>query len=172
MFSGTAYNGAYQSKDNVPTATGTRYCSGACQKRVSRYAPASSCLWSGCIPARAAALRVHERGPWSASNACRCRWPLQPAGLCEIPPRLSMWTFRDWFPFQGGFQQQFPNNYVAAWSPSATGFFDISSVFQVNGLAPQQFKHQNYRGSQSRPRNKQRPAIQSQQQSNNEQVRG
>ncbi|XP_019761782.1 la-related protein 4B isoform X3 [Dendroctonus ponderosae] len=66
--------------------------------------------------------------------------------------------------------QQFPNNYVAAWSPSATGFFDISSVFQVNGLAPQQFKHQNYRGSQGRPRNKQRPAIQSQQQqSNNEQ---
>lgn len=53
---------------------------------------------------------------------------------------------------------------MAAWPPSATGFFDISSVFQVNGLAPQQFKHQTYRTTQSRPRNKQRPPMQQQQQ--------
>lgn len=52
---------------------------------------------------------------------------------------------------------------MAAWPPSATGFFDISSVFQVNGLAPQQFKHQTYRTTQSRPRNKQRPPMQQQQ---------
>ncbi|XP_050295797.1 la-related protein Larp4B-like isoform X2 [Anthonomus grandis grandis] len=67
----------------------------------------------------------------------------------------------------GPYQQQYPNTaYVTAWPPSATGFFDISSVFQVNGLAPQQFKPQNnYRGSgQNRPRNKQRGG-QSQQQS-------
>ncbi|CAH1975430.1 unnamed protein product [Acanthoscelides obtectus] len=43
-------------------------------------------------------------------------------------------------------QQQFFAS--VAWPPSATGYFDISSVFQVNGLAPQGFKHpsQTYGG--------------------------
>nr|CAH7728709.1 unnamed protein product [Callosobruchus chinensis] len=36
-------------------------------------------------------------------------------------------------------QQQFFAS--VAWPPSATGYFDISSVFQVNGLAPQGYKH-------------------------------
>ncbi|CAG9770962.1 unnamed protein product [Ceutorhynchus assimilis] len=62
------------------------------------------------------------------------------------------------------YQQQFPNAYVATWPSSNTSFFDISSVFQVNGLAPQQFKHQTYRSTQNRPRNtKQRNSMQSQQ---------
>ncbi|XP_066250714.1 uncharacterized protein Larp4B isoform X2 [Euwallacea similis] len=52
------------------------------------------------------------------------------------------------------YQQQYQNAaYMPAWPPSATGFFDISSVFQMNGLAPQQFKP-NYRSVQGRSRNK------------------
>lgn len=48
-----------------------------------------------------------------------------------------------------------------AWPPSATGYFDISSVFQVNGLAPQSFKHPPYRATQSRPRKQSRGGMQS-----------
>ncbi|CAH1155731.1 unnamed protein product [Phaedon cochleariae] len=45
-------------------------------------------------------------------------------------------------------QQQFYAS--VAWPPSATGYFDISSVFQVNGLAPQSFKHPpTYRSNQN-----------------------
>ncbi|KAF7272434.1 hypothetical protein GWI33_014780 [Rhynchophorus ferrugineus] len=61
-------------------------------------------------------------------------------------------------PFQ---QQQFP---YMAWAPSAPSYFDLSSVFQVNGLAPQAYKHQSYRPTPGRPRNKQRNAPQQQQQ--------
>ncbi|XP_060535819.1 uncharacterized protein LOC132707861 isoform X2 [Cylas formicarius] len=53
------------------------------------------------------------------------------------------------------YQQQQFNAYVA-WPPSAAGFFDISSVFQVNGLAPQQYKHQPYRSNPGRPRKQSR----------------
>ncbi|KAJ8977888.1 hypothetical protein NQ317_010083 [Molorchus minor] len=56
-------------------------------------------------------------------------------------------------------QQQFYAS--VAWPPSATGYFDISSVFQVNGLAPQTFKHPTYRSNQSRPRKQSRGAMQS-----------
>ncbi|KAJ8967894.1 hypothetical protein NQ314_002585, partial [Rhamnusium bicolor] len=56
-------------------------------------------------------------------------------------------------------QQQFYAS--VAWPPSATGYFDISSVFQVNGLAPQTFKHPPYRSNQSRPRKQSRGAVQS-----------
>uniref|UniRef100_V5GQ78 La-related protein n=2 Tax=Anoplophora glabripennis TaxID=217634 RepID=V5GQ78_ANOGL len=59
------------------------------------------------------------------------------------------------YPYQ---QQQF---YASVWPPSATGYFDISSVFQVNGLAPQTFKHPPYRSNQTRPRKQSRGALQS-----------
>lgn len=83
--------------------------------------------------------------------------PGQPVAAAAPPYNQLVYTN----PYQ---QQQFANAYVAAWPPSATGFFDISSVFQVNGLAPQPFKHQSYRSAQTRPRNKQR-SVQQQQQS-------
>lgn len=47
-----------------------------------------------------------------------------------------------------------------AWPPSATGYFDISNMFHVNGLAPQNFKHPPYRTSQSRLRKQSRGAVQ------------
>ncbi|KAG5881766.1 hypothetical protein JTB14_005529 [Gonioctena quinquepunctata] len=56
-------------------------------------------------------------------------------------------------------QQQFYAS--VAWPPSTTGYFDISSVFQVNGLAPQNFKHTAYRTNQNRPRKQSRGAVQS-----------
>lgn len=46
----------------------------------------------------------------------------------------------------------------AAW-PTGGTFYDISSVFQVNGLAPQTFKPQPYRSS-TRPRKQSRASAQ------------
>ncbi|XP_057666887.1 la-related protein 4 isoform X2 [Diorhabda carinulata] len=59
-------------------------------------------------------------------------------------------------------QQQFYAS--VAWPPSPN-YFDINTVFQVNGLAPQNFKHQNYRTNQNRPRKQSRNAMQSDQSS-------
>ncbi|XP_072397103.1 uncharacterized protein Larp4B isoform X3 [Diabrotica undecimpunctata] len=53
-----------------------------------------------------------------------------------------------------------------AWPPSGPGLYDISSVFSVNGLAPQNFKHPTtYRTNQNRPRKQSRSAGQSDQSS-------
>ncbi|CAG9855931.1 unnamed protein product [Phyllotreta striolata] len=62
------------------------------------------------------------------------------------------------YPYQ---QQQFYAS--VAWPPSAPGYFDISTVFQVNGLAPQSFKHPNYRSNQNRSRKQSRSNVQSDQ---------
>lgn len=48
--------------------------------------------------------------------------------------------------------------HAAAW-PASGAFYDISSVFQVNGLAPQTFKPQQYRSS-TRPRKQSRAGAQ------------
>ncbi|XP_050514628.1 la-related protein 4 isoform X2 [Diabrotica virgifera virgifera] len=53
-----------------------------------------------------------------------------------------------------------------AWPPSGPGLYDISSVFSVNGLAPQNFKHPTtYRTNQNRPRKQSRSAVPSDQSS-------
>ncbi|XP_074033044.1 uncharacterized protein isoform X2 [Leptinotarsa decemlineata] len=47
------------------------------------------------------------------------------------------------------------------WAPAAAGFFDLSNVFNANGLSPQNFKHSHYRTNQNRSRKQSRGAVHS-----------
>lgn len=71
--------------------------------------------------------------------------------------------------FQPTYQQQpFYTSVVQAW-PAGGHYYDISSVFQVNGLAPQTFKPQPYR-TNTRPRKQNRTTSSSQSETSSSQV--
>lgn len=58
------------------------------------------------------------------------------------------------FVLQPPYQQQFYTSIIQAW-PTGAPYYDINSVFQANGLAPQAFKTQSYRPNQrSRKQNR------------------